>query len=1163
VTEVLAPRRAGKGARVATPYMGLVPYGEEDAEFFFGRSEEKQVVIGNLRAARLTILYGPSGVGKTSLLQAGVLHDLRGQVRDNVAAGRAPFAICAFRAWREDPLPAVVKAVHAACTEASGGEELPAWTVDMPLVQTVREWTQQVRTLLVVLDEFQDYFLYHRDENGEGTFGFEFPRLVNEANLRVHFLLSLREDAWARLDRFTGQIPRLFANYLRVEHLDRDGGREAIVRPLEQWNAVCATADEAVTIEPELVDAVLTEVEIGKVLVEGAETGLGTVARPDESRIEAPYLQLVLNRLWVEERRADSHVLRLQTLQRLGGARRIISTHLDTTMAAFPERDQDVAARAFRFLVTPSGAKIAHRAGDLAELTEVPSERLDPVLDRLAGEPRILRHVGENAYEIYHDALAGPILAWRSRWRERQQRRRERRRAGAYGLAAIVLGLVAAGFLVLFIDARNSRETARSRELAVRANAQLPNDPQEGLSLAERAVDAAPTAQAQDVLRASLADANIRAVLRGHRRAVTAAAFSRDGRLIVTASDDRTARIWDARTRKTLHVLTGHTGRVNDAAFSPDGRRIVTASQDGTARLWGVRSGGSLHVLRGHTNALSSAAFSPDGELVLTVSDDGTARVWDAQTGKSLHVLRGHGGLGFVSTAAFSPDGTLIATGTNDGILRIWASRTGKLLKSLRVDSESVESAAFSPDGRRIVTGGKDGRARISDVGNGRSLHVLRGHTGPVGEIAFSPDGRLILTTSDDRTARLWRTDKGSIVNALREHAQPLTGGVFSPDGTRIVTASDDGTARISDVGSGQSLSVLRGHNGAVYRATFSPDGRFVLTAGADGTARIWDARAGSSLRTFRAGAEVSDAAVSPGGRLIVTVAAHGGARIWDSRTGERLERLGADNGPLLSAAFSPDGRRIVTGGSDGTARIWDVGTARSIHVFRGHSGPVLGVAFSPDGHLIVTADSDGSARVWGIRDRNPRRVLRSNSVGLYRAAFSPDGRSIVGAATDGTASIWDVRTAKRRNSLPGTGQVYSAAFSRDGRLVVTAGSDGTARIWDARSGKPLRSLSGHAGDVLSAAFSPDGRLVVTGGADRTARVWVVHTGMNVVVLLGNRDAVRSAAFSPDGMRIVTATYDGTIRIYRCVVCGSLHDLRVRAREQLARAPLDGASAGS
>src|SRR5262249_55047303 len=157
----------------------------------------------------------------------------------------------------------------------------------------------------------------------------------------------------------------------------------------------------------------------GKVLV--GTVGAG-VAAAGEARIEAPYLQLVLTRLWDEETAAGSRVLRLATLERLGGADRIVRTHVGATMRAVPRRDQDIAARAFRYLVTPSGTKIAYRAGDLAELSEVPSEQLEPVLSRLAGKARILRPAGDGAYEIYHDALAGPILDWRARWQERERR---------------------------------------------------------------------------------------------------------------------------------------------------------------------------------------------------------------------------------------------------------------------------------------------------------------------------------------------------------------------------------------------------------------------------------------------------------------------------------------------------------------------------------------------------------------------------------------------------------------------------------------------------------------------------------------------------------------------------------------------------------------------
>ena len=209
-----------------TPYVGLVPYSEADAAFFFGREAEKTIVTANLRAARLTLVYGPSGVGKTSLLQAGVVHDLRERAVRHATAGqaRAPFAIAVCRNWRDDPMTALME-------RSARRWRTPAARNCLRGAAATRSSTrcaagrEQARRLLVVLDQFEDYFLYHSSEIGEDTFDFQFPLVVNEPNLRVHFLVSIREDAWAKLDRFEGRIPRLFANYLRVEHLDRDGAR--------------------------------------------------------------------------------------------------------------------------------------------------------------------------------------------------------------------------------------------------------------------------------------------------------------------------------------------------------------------------------------------------------------------------------------------------------------------------------------------------------------------------------------------------------------------------------------------------------------------------------------------------------------------------------------------------------------------------------------------------------------------------------------------------------------------------------------------------------------------------------------------------------------------------------------------------------------------------
>jgi Novel STAND NTPase 1 len=410
--------------RTGSPYKGLDHYAEHDAPFFFGRDVECDLVVANLLAARLTLLYGPSGVGKSSLLHAGVVPRLRD----------APdLTVVIFRSWGGDPVAGLSAAIYAAA-----GAEPPAG--ESTLADAIAACTQRVgRDLVVILDQFEEYFVYHPREDGDGTFAVEFPRAVNRAELAVSFLVSIREDALARLDRFKGRIPSLFGNYLRLDRLTRQAGREAIVRPLEEYERR-ATRAERVEIEPQLVEAVLDQVRVGN--VELGQTGAGVInGGSGESRIEAPFLQLVLTRLWEEEAAAGSRVLRLESLDRLGGAQRIVPAHLDAAMDQLSPPERDVAARIFHFLVTPSGTKIALRASDLADYAAVSADVAGMLLGHLSGQQaRILRGTGDGRYEIYHDVLAAAILDWRARRLQAIRTSRNRRLLLAILLLCLAIG---------------------------------------------------------------------------------------------------------------------------------------------------------------------------------------------------------------------------------------------------------------------------------------------------------------------------------------------------------------------------------------------------------------------------------------------------------------------------------------------------------------------------------------------------------------------------------------------------------------------------------------------------------------------------------------------------------------------------------------------------
>jgi hypothetical protein len=296
--------------------------------------------------------------------------------------------------------------------------------VSAGLAETLHWWTTTLGSdVLIILDQFEEYFLYHPDDDGDASFAVEFPRAVNHPNPSVSFLIAIREDALARLDRFKGRLPNLFGNYLRTKHLDTAAARAAIEKPLEVYNRL-VSPEEPFTAEPELVQAVLHQVQIGKVALGAAGRGMvGQDASPGhtDQRIETPHLQLVLTRLWREEVTAGSHTLQAETLRRLGGAQQIVPTYLDQALGALPPRQQDIAAGIFHHLVTPSGTKIAHTTRDLADYAQLPEAELVSVLQKLSrGDFRILRPVpppsgqpdAEPTYELLHNVLTPAILGW-------------------------------------------------------------------------------------------------------------------------------------------------------------------------------------------------------------------------------------------------------------------------------------------------------------------------------------------------------------------------------------------------------------------------------------------------------------------------------------------------------------------------------------------------------------------------------------------------------------------------------------------------------------------------------------------------------------------------------------------------------------------------------
>jgi hypothetical protein len=415
------------------PYKGLQPYTEADRAYFFGRERDREIIAANLYSAPLTILYGASGVGKSSVLLAGVMPALRQMPR---------VAIMVFRAWQNAAFVSAFKnEVLRAVRESIGNKDI-SLDLALPLDEFLLDCTRALHgTILIILDQFEEFFLYHPPSQAADGFDAEFARAVNRKEIDVNFLLSIREDGLSKLDRFQGRIPNLLSNTLRLEHLDRQAAISAIRKPLDEYNRRLLDGQMPMRVEDELIEGLLEEVRTGKVTLRQMGQGQVSARTPDErseARIETPFLQMVLTRLWDEEIAAGSGILRLSTLKQLGGAERVVRTHLDKEMDKLSQPERKIAARLFRFLVTPTGTKIALTPGDLISFAELPTEQVEqvePLLTRLSlPDVRILRSVAPppdqpNArrYEIFHDVLAPAILDWRLRYDEQQEQERIRR----------------------------------------------------------------------------------------------------------------------------------------------------------------------------------------------------------------------------------------------------------------------------------------------------------------------------------------------------------------------------------------------------------------------------------------------------------------------------------------------------------------------------------------------------------------------------------------------------------------------------------------------------------------------------------------------------------------------------------------------------------------
>jgi WD40 repeat protein len=1160
-----------------SPYQGLAYYTEDDARWFFGRDLERKRIISNLRTSRLTILYAESGVGKSSLLRAGVVARLRKLAEQGVEQrGSAKFVPIVFSDWQDEPIDRLIAAIDTqaapfrvpvkaramALHDASlaegerraqaleNGDSAPVVRAD-DLARAVARTADAVdSTLLVILDQFEEHFRYRLDQSSPERLANGLATCVNAQGLPIHFLIAVREDAYGGLgDFFRERVANVYRNYIHLEYLSRAAAREAIERPLDPWNED-HPRDPPIKIGEGLSDAVLKEVWRGNLVLGPEPDQAGATespSSPSSDEIEAPFLQLVMEEVWKCERRQESRELRKETLEvTLGGAERIVRHHLDNALKRLTAEERVSAKLIFRELVTPSGAKVAHSAADLVGFTERPEKSVASALRKLDNE-RIVREVdaapGSTAtrYEIFHDRLAAAILEWlaqqkteqlrsdkeraeKDKQRAEQEKRRQEVLARRFKLMAIGLGvlLLIMGGLTFYawrqtVKANNETTRAAYFGLTTRAQSQLSSRPDLALLLFLAAYSESPQPLAERSLVATLQEVEMSGA---------------------------------------SGILHGHTDAIEGLAFSPRQPLLASASGDGTIRLWHVNRNGHYPVgapLKAGGPVLS-VAFSPDGQSLASGSFNKLV-VWNVATGPgatrgsiraatpSSPVRVEHPG-GAVASVAFSPNGEWLAAASLSGTVFLWNTHTGQseVLRSTPI--EQIRSVAFSPTSDVLAAGEAAGKVVLWKVASGRELRTLTGYKNDVYALAFSPRADVLAAAGAGSKIVLWNLDDNDKVQAtLMGHDPFIYSLAFNPGGTALAAAGVGDVELWNPWTQKQIAPPLTGQLGAVYGVAFSSDGQTLASGGADRTIRIWNyppvRKYGVPLPPAHLRA-VSDVAVARNG-LIASGSADGMIYVIGGATKAPI-KIRAPKG-LHAVAFAEGGRILASAGDDGMVRLWDPLTGHLVgrRVAPGPHTPIFALTSDPNGTTLVSGDGSGNVRIWNVSSPGPVGPTLSGDLGaVFAVAFNPVTGAVAAGGNGRTIRIWHVERGRWVPS-PAIAQddaLFALAFSPSGERLASGGADGTIRLWNLTSSaaRTPKTLVGSSNFVRALAFSPDGKTLASGGLDQTVRLWDVMTATELGdPLTGDTGSVEGVAFSPGGRFLVTGSTDRTVRLWRAV----------------------------
>ncbi len=576
--------------------------------------------------------------------------------------------------------------------------------------------------------------------------------------------------------------------------------------------------------------------------------------------------------------------------------------------------------------------------------------------------------------------------------------------------------------------------------------------------------------------------------------------------------------------------LIGHQGSVLTVDISPDDQLIVTGSNDKTAKIWS-KQGLLLHTLK-HFATVHRVAFSADSQKVISASLDGTINIWQVN-GELIKTIPAHNAP--VWGIAVSPDGQDIASASGDRTVKLW-TMAGELVKTLTGHEKGVWNVSFSPDSQMIVSGGTDHLVKLWSI-QGDLLRSFPGHEGAVWDIAFC-DNQSFISVSSDKTIRIWNTNGKSVKKIKTDH--PVL-GTDCQNGF-IITSGKDNIAKVWKT-DGTFIRDLQQHRAIVRDVAFSSSGLIAISASDDGTVKMWQ-RNKYLLRPIYAHPDtIWYVATNPKYPLFASVSADNTLKIWEEN-GSLKQVITLPQVSFRSVNFSNNGRFMVTGNDKNSVQIWDLGETlgdniKLLKTLTGHQAAVYAVGISPDQSVIASGSDNKTIKLWNMQGE----LLNSfpaHSERIWQLAFSPDGQILASASEDGMVKLWQ-KDGKLITTLKHDGPVWGLVFHPQKNMIITVSRDNTLNFWQL-NGKLEKSIMAESGGLTRVAISPDGNIIATGGVDNTVKLWD-NSGKLLRTLSGHQGMVISLAFTANGKSIISGGDDGLLMMWDLPQILSLNNL--------------------